>query len=936
MFLSLAWIVMFSSIQQGHCFAIRGCDVHGQQNPKLLCYGRGLEHVPDNLPRTTSMLDISSNRIEVIKATDFSNVTHLQQLNASNNHIQVVEKGSFQMLTALNVLNLNHNNLMMLNNNIFEGLQNISILLLNNNNITSILPMAFSPIENLKVLDLSANPLQTLGSLRLIFQISSLEEIRIANISLENFLSSDIQNVSISLHTIDISINPLASVIFNSDVLTGLTSLNISFSGPSLTWKIEDSCFLRGLKKIIFNGVSLSPPAILEVIQTLNCSSLQEVNLDHLNLTDSDNIIQELCMKHPKIQTLSLQYNNYSAFQINSFQKCSGLKYLDISFNQFLHVPASAFAHLTSLKQLTLVRNRITALPSDLSQMTSLERMNLSFNHLTEVYLNDTKSFGKLKNLDLSGNKISVFHSSAPVMWKLEDLNLGLNYLIDISESFGTNLRKVKSLILRTNKLSYLSANTFQNLINLTFLNLIDNQIIDIEPGAFNGSENLYTLLLGSNKLTTASFEKNTFQGLESLVELQLFSNDIEYESSEKLTVPPFHSLKSLKILTLNSQGHNGMRNVPVNLLEGLVSLHKVLLGNLALTTIDKNLLSYIPQLKEFDLGDNNIPVLDLNLLKSVPNLTELHLKKMTLTSLDFLVGLNLSKLNILRASGNQLNFFNETHHNAMPSLKFLDLRDNPMFCNCDNNWFIHWVQDDLKTQVLNFYEYQCTYPPSNKGQRLYTFNTDYCRPSNDLILFLSTSVFISVWLLSSTVWKFWRWHVVYFYYIFLGYLHEKKHKRKSQHYEYDAFISYNCHDEEWVFNELIPSLEKTYQRKLCLHHRDFEPGKAIVDNIIDNIYCSRKTICVISRHYLDSEWCSKEMQIASYRLFDEHADVLILLFLEQISHHRLSLYHQFRSVVKKKTYLLWPKDINATAVFWHMVNQALTEDEVLEVKNAA
>ncbi|KAJ0059830.1 hypothetical protein NL108_013665, partial [Boleophthalmus pectinirostris] len=38
---------------------------------------------------------------------------------------------------------------------------------------------------------------------------------------------------------------------------------------------------------------------------------------------------------------------------------------------------------------------------------------------------------------------------------------------------------------------------------------------------------------------------------------------------------------------------------------------------------------------------------------------------------------------------------------------------------------------------------------------------------------------------------------------------------------------------------------------------------RPIVENITDAIYGSRKTLCVISRRYLQSEWCSKEMQVA-------------------------------------------------------------------------
>lgn len=39
--------------------------------------------------------------------------------------------------------------------------------------------------------------------------------------------------------------------------------------------------------------------------------------------------------------------------------------------------------------------------------------------------------------------------------------------------------------------------------------------------------------------------------------------------------------------------------------------------------------------------------------------------------------------------------------------------------------------------------------------------------------------------------------------------------------------------------------------------------GRPIMENITDAIYSSRKTICVISHSYLQSEWCSREIQMA-------------------------------------------------------------------------
>jgi len=129
---------------------------------------------------------------------------------------------------------------------------------------------------------------------------------------------------------------------------------------------------------------------------------------------------------------------------------------------------------------------------------------------------------------------------------------------------------------------------------------------------------------------------------------------------------------------------------------------------------------------------------------------------------------------------------------------------------------------------------------------------------------------------------------------------------------------------------QLVPNLEGNGSSfKLCLHHRDFELGRDIVDNIVSAVYNSRKTICVVSRDFLRSEWCSLEIQLASYRLFDEHRDVLLLVFLEEISERQVSSYHRMRKVMLKKTYLQWPSSdctnpTQARELFWNQLRRAM------------
>ncbi|XP_015230540.1 PREDICTED: toll-like receptor 13 isoform X3 [Cyprinodon variegatus] len=154
--------------------------------------------------------------------------------------------------------------------------------------------------------------------------------------------------------------------------------------------------------------------------------------------------------------------------------------------------------------------------------------------------------------------------------------------------------------------------------------------------------------------------------------------------------------------------------------------------------------------------------------------------------------------------------------------------------------------------------------------------------------------------------------------------------RKKEDPHRFDAFVSYNVHDEDWVYRELLPELEGEQGWRLCLHHRDFQPGKPIIENITDAIYESRKTICVISRHYLLSEWCSREIQMASFRLFDEQKGVLILLFLEEIPTYHLSALYGMRNLVKKRTYLSWPQAAQHPRLFWQNVKRALQTGDAL------
>ncbi|KAK7913160.1 hypothetical protein WMY93_013371 [Mugilogobius chulae] len=315
---------------------------------------------------------------------------------------------------------------------------------------------------------------------------------------------------------------------------------------------------------------------------------------------------------------------------------------------------------------------------------------------------------------------------------------------------------------------------------------------------------------------------------------------------------------------------------------------------------------------------------IDLNLFAPIPNLTQLRVSSTNLHTLDFLIHANLTKLQWLLARKNTFSVITEGIIKAMPSLTRLDLRENGFTCDCDNSWFVQWIKNITRTQVIGAQDFKCSYPSQRRGSKLLELDVQSCLVDIDFICFMSSSCFIIFFLVVSFIYHFSRFHLTYAYYIFLAWMFDSKNRQKRAESQYDAFVSYNTHDEAWVYEELVPHLEQEQGWRLCLHHRDFLPGKPIVENIAEAIYGSRKTICVISRRYLQSEWCSKEMQLASFRLFDEREDVLILLFLEDIPTCHLSPFYRMKRLLKKRTYLSWIKAADNPQLFWEKLRQAL------------
>ena len=147
--------------------------------------------------------------------------------------------------------------------------------------------------------------------------------------------------------------------------------------------------------------------------------------------------------------------------------------------------------------------------------------------------------------------------------------------------------------------------------------------------------------------------------------------------------------------------------------------------------------------------------------------------------------------------------------------------------------------------------------------------------------------------------------------------------KGDNEEFKYDVFLSHSSKDEEWVSQILHPTLENPpYNYKLCLDYRDFVIGETIADNIVNGIQKSRKTAFVLTKSFVESEWCYFELEMVRQQMFDEHRDLAILIMKENIPTGDMPGLLKY--LMRKGNHIEWSKNKHGEKLFWDKLDIAL------------
>nr|KAG5696788.1 hypothetical protein BaRGS_012811 [Batillaria attramentaria] len=281
---------------------------------------------------------------------------------------------------------------------------------------------------------------------------------------------------------------------------------------------------------------------------------------------------------------------------------------------------------------------------------------------------------------------------------------------------------------------------------------------------------------------------------------------------------------------------------------------------------------------------------------------------------------LNLDTLDLNR---NQISVIRETTFSPATRRRLhrLDLSGNPFLCSCKLRWFRNWLAAESSKFTHSWTSYTC-HDRDDLNVTAFVIVPQACLLSQEanIIIIVVITILIVVSTLLSALYHY-RWHIrLLLYEAFRG-RGDRWRRLEENHFQFDVFVSSASEDFQWVRQHLMPELEERLGLRLCVHERDFIPGKNIVANIEDCVEASKKVLMVFSTNFSRSQWCQFELRLCHHHV-TEHDDDLLVVFLEDIPSRDMTSY--MMAVMRTTTYIEWADSPEARTAFWGRIQLAL------------
>uniref|UniRef100_A0A8D8TN73 Protein toll n=1 Tax=Cacopsylla melanoneura TaxID=428564 RepID=A0A8D8TN73_9HEMI len=849
----------------------------------------------------------------------FSNLPSLIELDISDNNISALEPGVFQHLIGLEYLHLSNNKITTLDQDIYKNLTSLTLLAIDNNRLFNLTYDVFTNLPiNLISLNISSNNISVLPS-GVFDKLSNLKKLDISN-----------NNISV-----------LPNRVFDH-----LGMMNEIWANGNTFKEFPDHLFSRTNEiKIIYLQYQRPSRAIPEDF-LLNVSKFEELRESPIK-----DVPSYLFWNASNLNTIYLTgHKELVSLPGLLFQDCKELSVLDLSDNGLESLSGYLFMSLKKLSHLNLSRNRFQSIIFfyTFGGITSLEQLNLSHNYITDIpYItNLCRNNERLKNIDFSNNILGIIPKE-PFQYvpfylyrchALKTIKLSNNRISRIDMEWILNMNGLETLDLRWNNITsipdYVLSTVSSNMtMDLSYnqIEIVDftstpavsdkkydskrrNIILNENPIACNSSNyNLFRFIkdtmmsLETDKCTVIHFETNNINtckpsnmSINTIDPSELTCDTVAgCPSSCKCSYSPHYDQMTVNCTSANlthmPQHLNitleDKRAIPLNSRKTNRTI-KLILRNNSIQDFLKDSPEIYAWVKVLDLSFNKIKD-SKDILQHLPRLETLNLSHNHLESLgrDFIDLLSSSKY-----------------------ISSLFLSSNKWKCDCNITDLHNFLSLNKKEIVKDSEEIIC-----HDLRQLYKMKSeDFCTTPPKVMVVLSI-ILAPLGVLGLLVTCFYHkfqheikvW--LFAHQILLCWVSEEDIDSAKV---YDAFVSYNEEDFRFVVKTLIPELEKSF--RICHHERDFVPGEFITEQIHEKVSQSRRTIIVLTEHFLKSRWCDLEFRTAhAQAMKDNCARVIILIYGDMPPQEAMP--EKMKTYMSMNTYIKW-----GDKWFWDKLKYAL------------
>ncbi|XP_063152767.1 leucine-rich repeat and immunoglobulin-like domain-containing nogo receptor-interacting protein 2 [Candoia aspera] len=339
------------------------------------------------------------------------------------------------------------------------------------------------------------------------------------------------------------------------------------------------------------------------------------------------------------------------------------------------------------------------------------------------------------KILDLSKNRLkSVNPEEFTAFPLLEEIDLSDNIVANVEPGAFNSLFNLRSLRLKGNRLKLVPLGVFTGLSNLTKLDISENKIVILLDYMFQDLHNLKSLEVGDNDLVYISHR--AFNGLLSLEHLTLEKCNLTAVPTEALSY--LHNLISLHLRHLNINLLPAyafkrlfhLKNleidywpmldmIPANSLYGL-NLTSLSITNTNLSTVPYAALKHLVYLTHLNLSYNPISTIESGMLADVLRLQELHIAGAQLHTIEPHAFQGLRFLRVLNVSQNLLETLEENVFHSVKALEILCINNNPLACDCR----LLWILQRQPTLQFGGQQPMCAGPDSIKERPFKDFHS--------------------------------------------------------------------------------------------------------------------------------------------------------------------------------------------------------------------